>query len=240
MAEPRKSYALWLTGHILRFLFTLLIFAVCALLIWRVFISGSLPKEMKQLAPNAPLAEAYRTHGDALTLYTQEQNTLTRADSNYGYFGVPRCVFIPQAQQIQVVFRYNNSTLEHVQADFSLAEAPPRGVEIFDVTVVKVLDTTPEDKSDNTDDSPNLKKERIAPTDRRITTTLLYTYCLYTFDGAEMTPDTVAAFLDVYYGETVDYNAAAYGTLRLYHCESENLPATLSGKEEKALQAFAQ
>ena len=135
---------------------------------------------------------------------------------------------------MQVVFRYNNSTLEQIKEDLNLAEVPARGVEIFDVSLVTVRDTTPADASDNTDDSPNLAKERIAPSDKKIDTTLLYTYILYTFDGVEIAPDTITAFFDIYYGASDD-SLPALGTLRLYHCESPNLPVELSRAERKAL-----
>ena len=236
MSKPRKSYALWITGHCLKGLFALLIFAVCALLVWRVFISGNPPKEMKRLAVNDKLTAAYAAHGEGLELYTQEQATVTRGEHNYGYFGIPRFVIVPQAGQVQVTFRYNNSTLEAIQKDLSLPEEPPRGVEIFDVSLVTVCDMTPEDKSDNADGSATLAQSRIAPTSRVIDTTMLYTYILYTFDGVDITPETVAVFFDVYYGTQPDYTAAPMGTLRLYHCESANLPVDLSAKEEKALK----
>lgn len=234
MSKPQKSYALWIAGHCLRALATLLVFAICALVLWRVFISSRPPKEMKRLAVNDALTAAYAAHGDALELYTQEQASVTRGEQNYGYFGITRCVFIPQAKQVQVTFRYNNSTLEQIKEDLNLAEEPPRGVEIFDVSLVTVRDTTPEDKSDNTDDSANLAKDRVVPSDRRIDTTLLYTYILYTFDGVEIQPATITAFFDIYYGEP-DYSQPALGTLRLYHCESPNLPVELTRAERKAL-----
>ena len=238
MPKPRKSYALWLMGHALHLLFVLLIFSVCALICWRVFISAIPPSEMKRLSPNAKLAEAYRTYGEDLTLYTQEQASVTKDDANYGYFGVTRCVFIPDAEQVQVTFRYNNSTLRHVMEDYALVEEPPRGVEIFDVSIVKVVDATPEDTGDNVDGSENLVKTRIAPSDRKIDTTALYTYILYTFDDVDMTDDTITAYFDIYYSQDVNYDKDAYGTLRLYHRDNARLPVKLSGKEEKALQNY--
>ena len=236
MGKPRRSYALWLAGHALNILISLLVTAVCAAMCWRVFISNIPPSEMKRLAANQALTEAYRASGEQLTLYTQKQPSLTKSEQSYGYFGVTRCVFIPDAEQIQLTFRYNNSTLEHVKEDFALAEVPPRGVEVFDVSIVRITDLTPGDASDNVDGSPNLQKERFAPTSRVIDTTALYTYILYTFDGVKMTDDTIVAFLDVYYDAAIDYDKEAYGTLRLYHTEDEKLPVELSGKERKALE----
>ena len=236
MGKPRRSYSLWLAGHALHFLLMLLVTAVCSAMLWRVFISNLPPAEMKRLSPNAPLADAYLAHGEELTLYTQKQPSLTKGEHNYGYFGITRCVFIPEAQQIQLTFRYNNSTLECVKNDYTLSEKPERGVEIFDVSVVRITDTTPSDTTDNVDGSPALKKERFSPTSRVIDTTALYTYILYTFDGVTMTDDTITAFFDVYYEADVDYEKQAYGTLRLYHREDQRLPVELSRKEIKALE----
>jgi hypothetical protein len=148
---------------------------------------------------------------------------------------VTHVYLVPAAKQVQLTFRYNNSTLKHVKEDYALAEVPGRGVEIFDVSVVRITDITPDDTSDNVDGNENLKKERFAPSSRVINTTGLYTYVLYTFDGVAMTADTITAYLDVYYSADVDYSKDAYGTLRLYHTEDPKLPVELSGKERKAL-----
>lgn len=239
MGKPRKSFALWIAGYALRALFATLIFAVCALMLWRVFIAARVPSDLMRLAPNKPLATAYRENGNSLTVWTQEQATVTRAEHNSGYFGVPHFVFIDQAQQVQVIFRYNNGTLDSVQSDMGLAEAPPRGEQIFDLSLVTVTDTTPTDKSDNVDGSESLAKSRIAPTSCEVSTTLLYTYYRVTFDGVSTAEDVITIFLDVYYEGAIDYNAEAYGTLRLYHCESERIGEELSRKEHKALDAFA-
>lgn len=237
---PGRSYAMMVTGFVLRSLFSLLIIFICLLLGWRVFISNRLPFDFKRIHPNQTLANAYRENGEVLTLFTQGQATTTKAESNYGYFSIPRFVFIEEANQVQVVFRYNNSTLEAVQRDLGLAEEPPRGVEVFDVTLVTVTDLTPEDDSDNVDGSSALQKVRTAPTgEPMIETTLLYTYFLYTFDNVSTDDGVLAVFMDIYYGDTPDYATEALGTLRLYHYQSSRTPVELSGKERRALGAFA-
>ena len=238
MYKPRKSYALWITGHILRLIATLIVAAVCFCMLWRVFISSIPPAAFKQLAPNDALAEAYRTHGEDLQMFTQEQGTVTRSEKSAGYFGYTMATFIPDAKQLQVVFRYNNSTLKYIQQDFALEEQPLKGVLIFDVTLTTIFDTTPDDKTDNVDGSPNLAKVRTVPTSHEIDTTLLYTYVRYTFDNVEMTEDAITAFLDVYYEADVNYDAEPLGTLRLYHVESPNLAVKLTSKEKKALDAY--
>ena len=237
MKKPRKSFALWIAGHIVRGLFSALIFSMCALLCWRVFFSGILPSQMKRLEPNAALKQALDANG-TLSLFTQEQTSVTRGEGNQGYFGVPRFVFIEQADQVQVVLRYNNGTLKSIREDFGLDAVPPRGERIFDTTLTITTDLTPEDQTDNKDGDPSLHKERIAPTSCTIDTTLLYTYYLLTFDNVELTPETLVVYLDIYFEQDVNYDQAALGTLRLYHHEEARIDEELTRKEQKAINAF--
>ncbi len=239
MAKPRKSYAWWITTLILRFLFALLIFGVCAFVVWRAFISNIAPSGMEELHPNAPLTEAFAQKGESLVIFRQEEGTMTRGEHNYGYFGVSYCVFIPEAQQVQLVVRYNNSTLAAIARDKGLAEEPPKGERILDVTLLKMIDLTPEDLTDNKDGSATVGRERIQPTGEPvIDTTLLYTYCHYTFDGVVTEGDTLAVFADIYYEGDVNYDADPYGTLRIYHTQNQKLYQKLSGDEIDALKQY--
>ncbi len=236
MARPRKSYYLWIAGKALYGLFGLLILVMVLFLLWRVYFSDNIPKEMRGLAPNSALAAVYADRGEGIVLQTQEQATVTKGEKNYGYFAVPQFVFIPEASQVQVLFRYNNSTLEATKNDFALAEEPPRGTEIYDVTLLQITDLTPEDVTDNKDGSEALSEARIKPTSKSVTTTSLYTYFLYTFDGVTVTDDTLVIYFDIYFGDTPDYERDPYGTLRLYHREGvwQNVALTAADKKELA------
>ena len=241
-AKPRNYY-MWIGGLFLRALFGLLILAVCAFLLWRVFFSARVPSDLKKIAPNATLKAAYDVHGEELTLFTQEQPSVTKSEQSYGYFGVPRFVFIQEANQVQLVFRYNNSTLKAVQNDLGLATTPPRGELIFDVTLLALTDTTPEISEDNTDTSETVAKTRIyASAAPRVETTLLYTYFYYVFDGVAVTDHTLAIYLDVYagayFGQAPDYTQAPMGTLRLYHRDAERLAVELSRREWRSIAEF--
>ena len=207
-----------------------------AIIIWRVFISANIPKSIDALTPNEQLSAAYDNLGDGLEFLYQDQLSLTYGKDSKGYFGVPDFVFIPQADQVQIVFRYNNSTLRHLAEDFGLAEVPDKESELFDVTLLKVVDLTPENADDS--DSPDaVLKTRFAPTSVQRDTTLLYTYYRFVFDGIHIEENEVAGvFLDVYYNEALDYKAPAYGTLRLYDHLSKWLPYELSTADKKALQ----
>lgn len=237
---PRASYTLHVIGKTAKALFALVIFAICAALLWRVFFSAKLPKQMKTVEPNATLRAAYDACGGELSAFTQEQSSTTRGEYNYGYFSVQRSVIFEKAGQIQLVFRYNDSTLEATAKDHGLENAPEKGVEVYDVSLLVLRDLTPEDKSDNTDGSETVAQERIFPTSHTVTTTSLYTYFLYTFDGITL-DDVLVIYLDVYYpnGAPVNYEEEPYGTLRIYHEESERVDVKLSGKEKAAIEAYS-
>ncbi|MBE6580395.1 MAG: hypothetical protein E7650_02135 [Ruminococcaceae bacterium] len=235
MARPRKSYYWWIAGKILYGLLGLAIFVMVAFLLWRVYFSGKIPKEVKGVVSNERLVALYAEKGEDIELLTQEQATVTKGEENYGYFSVPQFVYIPEISQVQVLFRYNNSTLKYTQRDFELAERPARGTEVFDVSLVTITDQTPDDPTDNKDGSESLAKTRTAPTSHTVTTTALYTYFVYTFDDVTVKDDTLVLYFDIYYGEAVDYEATPYGTLRLYHFESEWLSRKLTKDEASAL-----
>ena len=95
--------------RVVKWSISLLLFLISGILLWRVFSSGD-PKEIKYLMGNDALYEAYEEHGKELILQYQMQDTITTAEYNRGYFSVTQYVFIPEAKQVQLVFRYNNST----------------------------------------------------------------------------------------------------------------------------------
>lgn len=234
-----------LTGKFIKFLFLLLIFAINALLIWRLF-STSVPTSMKALSPNEALASAYDKSGGELYAFSQEQRSITSAEGNYGYFSVERATFIPSANQIQIVFRYNNSTLRHTEEDFSLDSVPSRGDEVYDVSLYVVTDNTPEDKSDNLSDSPDsVSSVRIHPTYFESEQTGLYNYRLFVFDLGETDLSSlvendalISVFADVYYVGAIDYENEPYGTLCLYDYITETRTEKLSSADKKAIEGY--
>ena len=207
--------AKFIIGEILKFLFTVFIALICGILIWRAFFSTRVPDSVDSLLPNATLHSAYLQYGDDLTLRYQEQASIIRGESNAGYFWVVSCVFIPEAEQVQIVFRYNNSTIDHLAEDYNLEAVPDKSEHLFDVTLVRTTDLTPDDASDNNDAS-TLAKQRFQPTGSLRDETLLYTYYRYVFDGVTVEDLTDGIFVDVYYNGAINYEATAYGTLCIY------------------------
>ena len=228
MGKPKSSYTLWILGHVVRFLFVLLLIGMITVLLWRVVFSQDPPDGFDQISGNDVLREALHTNGK-ITVLTQDQVKYTEGADNYAYFNLDYCYFFKEADQVQLLLFYNNSTLEHLAEDRGLAAVPPRGEEIFSLKMTQYLDVTPEDHA-KAGENDILTEERVlAPSRCEITTNSLYTFLRYTFDGVDLDTDTVVIYLDMYYGEE------SYGTLRLFHRESESELRELSGSEKSIL-----
>ena len=208
---------------IIRYVFLALIIVVNGALIWRM-CSSSDPSSMKRLLINDATYAAYEENGKDLTLYRQSHDTITRADRNYGYFSVTDSIFIPQANQVQIVFRYNNSTITSVAKDYELESVPSADTVLFDVTlVVKYTDGT---------------EQRFAQNMSSHDTKTFYNYYRYNFDGVVIDESVEGVFVDIYYLGDVDYSEIAYGTLCIYSNESKNISVSLEGADRAALNEY--
>jgi len=225
-------------GTVVKLTAVLLIFSVCGVLIWRMCSSGD-PESMNTLTPNEALCAAYEDNGGELTLRYQYQSTITRGENNAGYFSVTQYVFIPEAKQVQLVFRYNNSTLQYLARDYGLSEIPSKDGTYFDVTLVRTTDLTPENREDNINPA-TLEKTRYTPSAVYTTrdTSPLYTYYRYVFEGVELEELTLGVFADIYYVEDIDYEKEAYGRLCLYDDRSKWINRALSDADRAALESF--
>lgn len=232
MAKGHNLRVFW---RVVKWSISLLLFLICGILIWRVCSSGD-PEEVKYLMGNDALYEAYEEHGKDLILQYQMQDTITTAEYNRGYFSVTQYVFIPEAKQVQLVFRYNNSTIENLAKDYELAEIPDKSEELFDVTLVTTTDRTPDNREDN-ENIENLVMERYFPSAATRTETSLYTYYRFVFDNVEITPDMLYVFADIYYLGDLNYEERPLGTLCLYDDESPWVDYKLSSTERKMLES---
>ncbi len=243
MARPRSPRVI---GRIFKTVLLALVFGVTILALWRILSAGD-PKAVKMVCANEELVLAYRAADGELNGFSQDQATITRAENNYGYFSVTRWVYFPEANQLQLVFRYNKSTLKHLAEDKNLQDIPSKTGTYFDVSVVKTTDLTRQDKTDNLDAS-TLLTERFAPVGDPVREeTSLYTYFRYTFRDVVLKDDTDGLFADIYYlgdltqdgttGQTV-YPADPYGALCLWDSQDENIPYRLTSADRKVLEAW--
>ncbi len=244
----RASKGIRIAKNLLRFTAASIVAAVIILLLWRIMSSGT-PRELKAMLPNERLAAAYETSGNSLYIFKQDQKNITTAERNYGYFAVTDYYIIPEADQIQLVFRYNNSTIRHLYEDYSLPEIPPTDAELFDVTLVLQTDLTPDNKDDNAGNiSEAVSYTRIQPSQKQREQKNLYNYFRYTFDISEAGDlselleggGLLAVYADIYYNQDISYDKDAYGTLCLYDYKADTVRQRLTLADRRALRAYTE
>ncbi len=245
-AKTTDSAFLKITKFTLKALGIVLVFGTIIFFLWRVFSSGN-PKDLENLTPNAPLRDALlaaEERGEDLLVNTQYQkdNITAVPDKNYGYFGITDAKFIPDAEQVQVLFRYNNSTIRHLKEDYRLSEMPDRDDDLYDVTLYIAYDLTPDVTTDNEGDIPGaVVFERYHATTSIAEKKNLYNFRKLVFDDVDLTPKEypiLAVYVDFYYTEDVDYNKEPYGTLPLYFHDVEWEAYEIGKKESEAIRAF--
>lgn len=232
-----------LSHHIIRYVFRaiclLFIFAVISLLVWRMISSSVIPKAIKPLSANQALADAYEKSGEKLTVFTQKQDTITRGEENSGYFSIARALFIEEAEQLQIIFKYNNSTLKHLKADYKLDNDPVRDEDHYDISVLVAYDLTPENSNDNDGNDPDsVRFERYFLTSQKSASNKLYNYRQFTFDGIKIDSSVLAVYVDVYYNKDIDYEKTPYGTLCIYDYDTEKKTYRLTSKDKSAIENF--
>jgi hypothetical protein len=220
-----------------------IIFGTIIFFLWRAFISTIIPGEVEGLSPNRPLRDAWtaaEASGEKLTYFYQKQNDTTTAEHNYSYFTAKKVAFIEDANQIQVLFRYNNSTIRNLVKDYNLPAVPDRTAELYDVTLYVAYDLTPWDTTDNDGNNPeSVKFVRYYPTESKSASTLMYNYRRLTFDGIDMNVTenpVLAVYVDVYYVEDIDYEKDSYGTLCIYDYATIKDYYDLTDAEIRALE----
>ena len=237
----RRKYGFRIAGFIFKGICTLVILLVIGLLIWRIVDSKLTPSSVKALIANDKLCEAYEANGGKLTAFYQEQNEYTQRtgeDENYGYFANGGTVFIKEADQLQFILRYNNSTLEKTAERFKLEKELSRDDNVFDVSVLIMYDLTPENKNDNDGKTPDaVEYKRIQPTESPLKhQKTVYNYRKYIFDDVKIDDSVLAVYVDIYYVGETDYEKTPYGTLMLYSYSDENIEYKLSSGDKKAIE----
>ena len=228
-------------------LVSLFIAVVIGFLAWRILSSGN-PSSMDALTPNDRLAAAYAESDNSLYMFRQDQRSITSGETNYGYFSITDYAIIPDANQVQTLIRYNNSTLKYTATDFGLSEIPAREAENYDFSLVVAIDLTPENKDDNLGNDPESVKfvrchGTLAASDQKN----MYNFRRMVFQLDDSDIDIkelkesgllLAMYVDFYYIGNVNYDEPPMATLCLYDYISEDITVKLDRKDRKALEAY--
>lgn len=211
-----RPSAVKIVGNVIKALLYSIVALIVIFFVWRIWFSTNIPDNVEQLVVTDSLIDAYNKSGGELYGFDQDQYTITRAKENYGYFSIEDFVIIPEARQVQIIFRYNNNTIKKIAEKYNLGEITDRTQELFEVTLVKTEDMTPDISSDNYDES-KLIKTRYHASEVIEAHTLLYNYYRIVFENVDIDEDTFGLFADIYYvGAINNYEQAADGTLCLY------------------------
>lgn len=209
-------------GKILRLVAVALVYSVCLLLLLRV-CSANAPRELRIPAPTDALSTAYAENNGAIRLLYQNGDTITRAEPSKGYFSVPEYYYIPEAHEVQLLFRYNNSTLAHVTEDYGIDSPLDREGDWFDVSLVLT-------KGDGAE-------VRISPASvEKSLSKRLYVFYRVTFEGVDVDEGAAGLFADIYYKGDLDYEKPAYGTICLYDPADKWLSKKLTSSQIKSLK----
>lgn len=237
--ERRPHPVMRWIGRILRWLGVALILFVIGLMLWRIRTMERIPKEMQTLLVNDTTYAAYEENGKDLLIYTQEKlDPVTTNREAYGYFWIDQVLILPEAKQVQVLVKYNSSTLEHLAEDLELAAVPSREEDVIDLSMRVITDATP-DKLEDIEDEKTWLQSRLAPTGEVVRGEKdVYNFRKYIFDGVDITADTIGLKVDFYYAGNVDYESDPLGSLYVYYQLADKTPVKLSSADLEALNSY--
>ena len=247
--DDGRPHPLHKIGKIVGPIFTCACLLVTVLILFRICSQNKIPTEIDTLSANDSLKAAYAEKGDSLSVIYQDidiysterdvrldENGKKISNAGKAYFAVPKAVFIPDAGQIQLVLRYNNSTLKYLAEDYAALcpEVPARDDDVFDITVIKVTDLTPDDTTDN-DVPAKLAEERFTVTNVKSAEKQLHNFRHLTFENFEL-EGALRVYLCIYYKGDVDYGEDPYATVKIYDSEKPTLDYKLTKNDIEALK----
>ncbi len=104
--------------RVLKWIVVLIIVAVMAILVYRMWSEKSYPDDMLELYFNDTLTEHYEAVGKDMKVYTQELRVDYDTETYKGNFFVRSILLIPDADQIQLSIRYSEGSLNNLQETY--------------------------------------------------------------------------------------------------------------------------
>lgn len=183
-----------------------LIFAVIALLIFRIIIADHYPAAISALYVSAADKEAYARDPAAVEIRHQKLRFSYDRNRQARFFAANQ-YYIPASGELQVSLRYSNYTLETLQADFGLDAVPSPDASLFDITLVTR--------------APDGHVVRYPVSCVAEEDAFLYHYMKLVASGVDFAAVSSGSglWLSIYYKGAVDYDADPYAYILVYETD---------------------
>lgn len=180
-------------------------FFIYAFFIFRLCSTQDAPESVSSIVWNDTARAAYLSDPDAFQILSQEPSTIITDD---GRFWISNVVYLPQAKQLQLTIKYNDSTLKY------LREALARNANANDPDAAETVSADdivlPDEPFDYSvlDNSGVRYQEYSSIADHEQN----YNYRRLVFENITV-PEHAAYYIDMYYVGAIDYSAVPYGSL---------------------------
>lgn len=164
------------------------------------------PEDMQKILWNDVNRAAYAADPAGFEAFDQEPDSFINPE---GTFWVSDIVHLPDAKQLQVTVKFNNSTRDHLKA------------RLIDQKIVDDGYAVPEEPFDYTLIDNN--GTRYHPSAVTTATKQNYNFRRFIFENVDMSAIT-DLYIDMYYLGGIDYAAAPYGSLKVWDVDLPTTP----------------
>lgn len=215
-------------GKILSTAVKVIVFIIIALLIWRVIFATD-KNTLSDFVPTKASSDLYNANG-SLTVLT---NDVISEISDGGYFSVYGVQYVPDAKELQVTVRYNDSTVEQLGK-----------VDFYAYTVDTSADQTLNEEGDGADSGESGERlyngfpigEILTPAVRGTDEKLFYNYEKLVFENVEI-GDTVNVVVSLC---AEGDSSIEYAAIAVHYAEQTFENYKMSGSEKNALSSYSE
>jgi len=236
-------------------LFVLLIIFVYALLFVRMCSVDDIPEDFRNIYVDDSLIELYNSENGEEKFIYQNLSKFNTDEDSYGYFSVASTMIAPEADQIQLIVKYNISTLENIKEDYGLSVSIDRSrTDTFEFSMVvkKAIDPIVADDPSKDEETVDYNNEdnytltRIYPVKTEFISAGRHNYirCIFTDVGFDK-ETTLGVFCDINYKDDIKYeqtgdNGKPLGSLAsvcVYNYTYKEKPYKFTAADKAALTA---
>lgn len=210
-----KTGTVWKYAKIaVKSLFVLLILFVYVLLFIRMCSVDDIPDEFKNIYVDNSLIELYNSENGEEKFIYQNLTKYNTDDKTYGHFSTASVMIAPEADQIQVIIKYNVSSLEALKDIYDLSVSIDRNrTDTFEFSLVvkSALEPIVEDAEEGQpipdyNDESNYKLSRLYPSKTEFLNAGRYNYIRCVFTDIGFDPQTtIGVFCDINYKDDIKY-----------------------------------